>query len=99
MQGSLGNCYFLSALSAMAEKPQRVKKLFEKVTVNQYGCYAVKFWINGKHKEVIIDDLIPCFPTRSSSSGFIPAFSRSRGSHELWVPLLEKCWAKINGSY
>lgn len=28
VQGALGNCYFLSVLSALAEKPDRIKKLF-----------------------------------------------------------------------
>jgi calpain-15 len=28
IQGSLGNCYFLSALSAIAEFPQRIKNIF-----------------------------------------------------------------------
>ena len=27
-QGALGNCYFLSALSALAEWPDRIRKLF-----------------------------------------------------------------------
>jgi hypothetical protein len=28
LQGSLGNCYFLSALSALAENSHRIKKIF-----------------------------------------------------------------------
>jgi len=27
-QGALGDCYFLSALSVMAEKPDRIRQLF-----------------------------------------------------------------------
>ena len=29
-QGILGDCWFLSSLSALAEKPERIKKLFMK---------------------------------------------------------------------
>jgi len=28
LQGRLGNCYFLSAVAGLAEKPYRIKKLF-----------------------------------------------------------------------
>ena len=82
IQGTLGNCYFLSALSAMAEYPDRVKRLFTTgnlTNVNFTGCYAVKFHINGKVREVLLDDLFPCLPSRSSSTGFVMAFSKSRG--------------------
>lgn len=29
LQGNLGDCYFLSSLSAMAEFPKRIEKLFD----------------------------------------------------------------------
>ena len=78
LQGTLGNCYFLSALSALAENPERVRRLFATSSVNPTGCYAVKFYLNGCLKEVMIDDLIPSIPSRSSPSGYITAFSKSR---------------------
>jgi len=34
-QGSLGDCYFLSSLSAMAEKPNLISRLFKTNTVNE----------------------------------------------------------------
>ena len=76
MQGTLGNCYFLSALSALAENPERVKRLFASSTVNPTGCYAIKFYLNGKLKEIMIDDMIPCLPSRAH--GYLTAFSKSR---------------------
>jgi len=42
---------------------------------------------------VVVDDSFP-FNARQN----IPAFSQSKGN-ELWVLILEKAWAKINGSY
>ena len=35
----LGNCYFLTVLSSMAESPDRIKALIETKTVNNAGIY------------------------------------------------------------
>jgi hypothetical protein len=34
IQGELGDCYFLSALSALAENPERIKKLFPTLKIS-----------------------------------------------------------------
>ena len=94
IQGGLGDCYFLSAAAALCEFPELVKKLFlikEKSDEHCYGCY---FRINGIWKLVLIDDYFPCY----GSWGKNFAFSSTNGN-ELWVILLEKAWAKLNGNY
>ena len=96
LQGSLGDCYFLSALSAMAEFPQRIQRLFETSEYEPSGCYKVKIMDMGVWKEYVLDDYFPCTP-----EGTI-AFSGPReekGTTELWVMLLEKAWAKRFGCY
>jgi calpain-15 len=45
-QGGLGNCYFLAFLSALAENPVRIQKLFVTKNVNQAGIYLINFYIN-----------------------------------------------------
>eukprot|EP00347_Sterkiella_histriomuscorum_P017724 403348238 len=90
-QGLLGDCYFLSCLSVLAENPKRIMKLFVTDKVNDYGVYAIRICKNGEWKEVVIDDRIPCFQGE-------PAFSKSVGD-ELWVLLMEKAWAKLHNSY
>ena len=92
-QGNLGNCYFLSALSSLAKFPELIYKIFRTKQVNQCGYYEIIMFIDGEWQIVIIDDF---FPT-SSNTGNI-AFTRPNGN-ELWVILLEKAWAKINGGY
>ena len=47
---------------------------------------------HGKKVQVIIDDYVPV-----DSSGNI-VFTNCYGN-EIWVVLLEKAWAKINGAY
>lgn len=45
----------------------------------------------GKWKEIYVDDMVPCFGQKS-------AFSQSI-KNEMWVELVEKCWAKLYSSY
>eukprot|EP00727_Mastigamoeba_balamuthi_P002509 m51a1_g12255 putative calpain family cysteine protease (841) ;mRNA; r:164287-169163 len=92
-QGALGDCYFLSALSVLAEKPARIKRLFRHHVSNDVGAYLVVLHPDGERKEVIVDDLFPCCPQTRK-----PLFSRNKGP-ELWVILLEKAYAKLHGSY
>jgi len=93
VQGWLGDCYFLSAVSALAERPERIKAIFVTREVNEAGCYAVQVYVSGCLQTVLLDDVIPC--KRGSN---VPAFTRTLGN-ELWVLLLEKAWAKVNENY
>jgi len=89
----LGNCYYLSAIAAVAENENRIKKLFLSRKVNNEGCYCVALCINGMWEEVILDDQ---FPVHANSKEI--AFNSSK-TNELWVCLLEKAWAKVHGGY
>lgn len=42
IQGQLGDCYFLCALSVLAEFPERIKRLFVTKHPNEYGCYCLR---------------------------------------------------------
>ena len=90
-QGGLGNCYFLSSLAALTEKPDRIRNLFVNDTINANGVTGVLLCKNGLKQCVIVDD---CIPVKNGG----PAFTRTNG-HETWVIMLEKAWAKIHGSY
>ena len=91
-QGSLGDCYFLAALSSLAEFEDRVKDMFVTKEVNEAGIYMVKFFINGNETPIIVDDHLPI---RANGK---PAFATCRDG-ELWVSILEKAWAKLHGTY
>lgn len=93
-QGMLGNCYFLSSISAIAELNERIKKIFPNQEVQKSGQYQVRLFIQGEPVIVIVDDYFPC----TKNGKF--AFTHSRGAdNEIWVPLIEKAWAKVNSSY
>ena len=93
LQGMLGDCYLLSAMAAIAENKDRIKRLFLKRVKSDYGCYCLALCINGQFEEIILDDQFPAQPVSKKA-----AFNSS-AENELWVMLIEKAWAKIHGGY
>jgi calpain-15 len=92
-QGHLGDCYYLSAIASVAELQERIKKVFVTTETNAAGCYVVRLCIAGEFHEIVLDDKLP---TNEDGKSF--CFSKSVGD-EIWVQLLEKAWAKVNGTY
>ena len=78
----------------MAEYPDRIKRIFITKEVNDAGIYACQFYVNGEKRTVVVDDYFPYDPEKE-----VWAFSRPSFKTEIWVLILEKCWAKIFGSY
>jgi calpain-15 len=58
-QGSIGNCWFMSALSAIAEKPNRVESMFLNNQIEPTGVYGVNLYALGVPHTVLVDDFIP----------------------------------------
>jgi hypothetical protein len=83
----------LSAVSALAETPDRIKSAFVSETANSFGCYAVNLYLNGEQTEIIIDDNLPVY------GGSTDIACASSTNSDMWVQLLEKAWAKANGGY
>ena len=94
-QGNLGDCYLLSALSALAEFPERVRKLFHTTAVSPEGKYTIELYHNGMKQIYDIDDYFPSIHNTIAFSG--PRYEDD--IIELWVILLEKVWAKRYGGY
>ena len=94
IQGGLGDCYFLSAVAALCKYPELVEKLFLIKTKSNEHCYGCYYRVNGIWKLVLVDDYFPCY----GSWGLNFSFTSTNGN-ELWVVLLEKAWAKLNGCY
>ncbi|EMP27505.1 Calpain-10 [Chelonia mydas] len=96
-QGILGDCWFLCACVAL----QKSKYLLTKVippgqpswTDETYtGCFTCQVWQFGHWVEVTIDDRLPCL-------GGKLCFSQCQTEDVFWLPLLEKVYAKVHGSY
>lgn len=90
-QGDIGDCYFVAALSAVADaNPEFIKDM---ITDNGQGVYTVRFFKNGKPIYVKVDGDLP-----QTESGRL-IYGRSTQKNELWVSLVEKAYAKLKGSY
>jgi hypothetical protein len=94
IQGGLGDCYFLSAVAALCKYPELVEKLFLIKAKSNEHCYGCYYRINGIWKLVLVDDYLPCYGSWGKNFSFT-----STNGNELWVILLEKAWAKLNGCY
>jgi calpain-15 len=47
LQGGLGTCYLLCSIASLAERPERIKKLFVNTQKNKQGIYGVKIFRDG----------------------------------------------------
>ena len=101
--GLLNSSYLMASLAALCDgdKSPRIQKLFKFSQPNNAGIWVVNFCINGIWTEVIIDDHLPV-----DENGEL-VFARNKPiemqgkeyRHVIWGALLEKAWAKVNGSY
>ena len=92
-QGMIGNCWFLAAVAVVAERrPELLTRLFWNSEISEVGLYAVKLFVNGEWRWILVDDLLPV-----NAIGNLAHSSSLR--FQLWLPLLEKAAAKVAGSY
>jgi hypothetical protein len=95
VQGKLGDCWFLGALSVMGTNQALLDDCFwHKESFKEFGLFVCVFYKDCALRFVIIDDRIPVF----KSSGKV-VFAQCKDCNELWVPLIEKAYAKIHGCY
>ncbi|XP_030659520.1 calpain-10 isoform X3 [Nomascus leucogenys] len=96
-QGLLGDCWFLCACAAL----QKSRHLLDQVIPpgqpswadEEYqGSFTCRIWQFGRWVEVTTDDRLPCLAGRL-------CFSRCQREDVFWLPLLEKVYAKVHGSY
>ena len=91
-QGNIDDCYFISSIIGLSKEPNIIFNLFKTKEKNPNGFYEIIFFIEGKYQIIIIDDYLPVFENNEL------CFGKSL-KNEIWVSLLEKAWAKVNGGY
>ena len=93
-QGSVGNCWLISAFAAAAEFPKSVKALCQQQKLSKDGRYDVRLFhpIKDAWEVVTIDD---SFPVRRAKL----KYAAMSNDGEIWPCVLEKAIAKLYGSY
>lgn len=62
-QGAIGNCWFLSALAVLAERPALIEQLMLSKEYNASGIYLVQLCRDGQWQKIVVDDFFPCTDT------------------------------------
>ena len=78
-----------------------VDNLFVTKDTTATGVYAVRLFKNAQWETVVVDDFFPVLDmeTYGETPCAGAAFAYSRGFTELWVPIIEKAYAKYHGGY
>ena len=92
-QGEISNSYFISAIKSLSSMQSVIQDKFRTTTYNAIGYYEIVLFIDGQWQIVIVDDNIPY---NKQKNNYAFAYSKD---NSIWVMLLEKAWAKINGGY
>ena len=93
-QGQLGDCYFIAALSAIADRsPDAVRNLF---IDNGDGTYSVRFYAQAGHADyVTVNRRLPANSSgRLEYSGY--GLSITSAATTIWIAMAEKAYAQWN---
>ena len=97
-QGYLGTCYFLEALSTLSNRGQLLYQLFPVENIKDDGLYEICLYHEEEWYKILLDDYLVFYKRENKDEPLKFLFTQP-AKECLYSCLLEKAFAKLNGSY